>query len=283
VGAYFFMDYLEEHSNGRISFERYPGGQLGNLPEQLNLVSSNSVDMATLIHVIHPQALPLNACMPGNFLGSAREAIEYPNSLELDTPGISELLEQEWADNNLKFFTFTTSGVFGIISREPINSIDDMKGMKIGLVSQMKASAWSNLGAVPTVLESADMYEAITRGQVDCIELALSAHDSLKLYENADYIYVTNVYASSAPILFNLKTWNALPEDIKDLFYEAAEYTKEAMMGVEQGTLSQDYLDTMFSTFVEAWEADAMANGELLGKKDELAKIWEVSKADLGW
>lgn len=299
AGAYIFMDYIEKNSNGRVKFDRFPGAQLGTAPEMLKLLSTNAVDMATMIHNMFPQQLPLNVGLTNNFQNSSRFAVETGNKFQFNVPETSKILTDEWTANNIRFFTYTASGELALLTKKPINSIDDLKGLKISVPSNIRIGPWTKLGLVPTVINTTDVYEAITRGQVDAIDQTLGAMSTLKWYESGKYVYPYKLYPASAPILFNLKTWNTLPPDIQKIFQDAAIATANATVataegddakylktftdnGLTIGKFSQANLDAIYTNFMTQWEADAMTNAGKTNKTAEMTGIWAAVHKELG-
>jgi TRAP-type C4-dicarboxylate transport system substrate-binding protein len=222
IVAYYFLDYVEEKSGGRVKFERFPGGVLGTVPEHLELVRSGSVDAVNLIVFNYREDLPLHQ-YPQMVFGSNEEAVAYHKALSQEIPETAAMLDQEFAENNIKAFSSNAFGENGIISKEVFNTMADLKGKKIGISSQQQGLI--DLGIEVVSVEIPDMYESLSRGHVDALTMALGPMAILKWHEVSKCYRSLNEYGSGQPMCVNLETWNSLPEDIQQIFNDAAEAT----------------------------------------------------------
>jgi TRAP-type C4-dicarboxylate transport system substrate-binding protein len=98
--------------------------------------------------------------------------------------------------------------------KKQVKTIDDLKGMKIG-VHPLAAKAVEALGAAPVSLTVSDFYEALNRGIVDGIFSDDQMVQAYRLYEVANYCTVMSLYCNPCPWVMNLNTYNNLPDDVK--------------------------------------------------------------------
>jgi len=109
-------------------------------------------------------------------------------------------------------------GFRNITSRtKPINTPDDLRGMKIRLpVAPTLIALFKSLNASPTALNFGEVYSALQTGVVDGQENPLQLIDEAKFYEVQKYVSMTGHVWTGIHCAFNLAAWKKLPPDIQD-------------------------------------------------------------------
>ena len=110
---------------------------------------------------------------------------------------------------------------------KPINTPDDLKGVKIRLpVAPYLIALFRHLGASPTPINFGEVYSALQTGLVDGQENPLILIDTAKLYEVQKYCSMTNHVWAGIHYSFGNPYWQQLPPDLQQLsekhFNEAA-------------------------------------------------------------
>ncbi|OPY61769.1 MAG: Lactate-binding periplasmic protein precursor [Syntrophorhabdaceae bacterium PtaU1.Bin034] len=102
------------------------------------------------------------------------------------------------------------------------------------------------LGASPVALEMGDVYDAAQRGLLDGIYDAMETWKGFRLGDVIKYGYLSQRATGSIYTFYvamNKEKWNALPEDIKKIFTDAAEewVDKHAVKTLEADQAGMDY------------------------------------------
>jgi tripartite ATP-independent transporter DctP family solute receptor len=101
---------------------------------------------------------------------------------------------------------------------KPINSPDDLKGMKIRLpVAPYLIALFQALGASPTPINFGEVYSALQTGLVDGQENPLILIDTAKLYEVQKYCSITNHVWAGIHYSFSNPAWKRLPAELQQL------------------------------------------------------------------
>ncbi len=186
-----------------------------------------------------------------------------------------EIIEEIYARDNIKYFMCgliapETSGWF----REPVESLDDLKGMKMRFFG-MGAKVMQKFGVSTQQLAGGDIYPALELGTIDATEFSMPAIDrSLGFYQIAKYNYFPGWHqqATTNEILVNMDAWNALPEHYQVMFQTAC--TANIAIEIADGEASQ------YQAMLDN-EADGVTNmvwsDEIL---DELRGAWEEVLAE---
>jgi TRAP-type mannitol/chloroaromatic compound transport system substrate-binding protein len=110
--------------------------------------------------------------------------------------------------------------------RKEINSVDDLKGVK------MRIGGWAGrvlqkLGGVPQQIAAGDIYAALEKGTIDAAEW-VGPYDDEKLgfYKVAPHYYAPGWWEGGSMLLafVNLDKWNTLPKHYQSILEQAGHY-----------------------------------------------------------
>ncbi|RLC37742.1 MAG: hypothetical protein DRH33_05555 [Candidatus Nealsonbacteria bacterium] len=102
---------------------------------------------------------------------------------------------------------------------KPINSISDIKGMKIRTAGD-DGEVFSKMGASLTMIPGGELYEAMSRGTIDAFQFMSPAGDtSIGLHEVVKYLYLSPVRqpCSMSMVIVNKSKWEKLPVDLQEV------------------------------------------------------------------
>ncbi|MFC5991245.1 TRAP transporter substrate-binding protein [Limoniibacter endophyticus] len=204
-----------EETSGRLQINVFPSSQLGNDTETLSQLRSGAVEFFSLSPLILSTLVPnaaisgvgfafpdyksVWAAMDGELGAYARKQIEDKGLVPMD---------KIW-DNG---FRQITSG------SKPINTPDDLKGFKIRTPpGQLWTTMFQTLGSAPATINFAEVYTALSTGQVDGQENPLAIASTAKLYEVQKHCAITNHMWDGFWFLANKRAWENLPEDIREV------------------------------------------------------------------
>ncbi|MDZ4133187.1 MAG: TRAP transporter substrate-binding protein DctP [Dethiobacteria bacterium] len=139
--------------------------------------------------------------------------------------GIKELNPQEVQDTQLMFVLATGPG--DLFTTRPVEKLADLKGMKIRAAG-LSADTLALLGATPEAMPQPDAYEALARGLVDGNLAPIEVLQGWRHAEVTDYVTRTPfLYNALFFVTMNSDKWNALPEDLQEIFVRVSEQFHE--------------------------------------------------------
>ncbi|MBT5032185.1 MAG: C4-dicarboxylate TRAP transporter substrate-binding protein [Proteobacteria bacterium] len=134
------------------------------------------------------------------------------------------IIKKAWEDYELHYLTVAGSiDTYTLVMTDPIETFDDLRGRKIGGVgSNMLFLTGSGSSAVTSDL--IDWYNNMSTGLLDGVIVWPEAVVAYKLYEVAPYILdIQFGGATSKAIVVNQRTWDRLPEEVRQVLQETAE------------------------------------------------------------
>ncbi|MBI2868998.1 MAG: TRAP transporter substrate-binding protein DctP [Chloroflexi bacterium] len=148
---------------------------------------------------------------------SSAVAMRAVFDMEYGDGEIAKILEAEARYNNIKYLMWQPME-YVFISKNPINKLADLKGLKMRATGIYDPMVQKKFGGIPVALFAPEFYEGLARGTVDTIPVYGEVIVPLKLHEVARYFSFGFGAINSEPVVINLDVWNSFSPDIKDAF-----------------------------------------------------------------
>ncbi len=211
-----FTDLVEQMVTkkypGELKIQYIGGPEAVKTPDQVQALQRGMVDMVFTTNAYYVSLLPeVDALKLSNFTPSEERTIgawAYMNDLHEKKIGIYYLARLGLGTK------------FHLYLKKPIKSAD-LKGLNIR-VSPMYLQAIKGLGGNPVVIPPTEVYAALERNVVDGYCWPAVGIRDWGWQKHTQYVVDPGFYNVPNPLLVNLKTWNQLPQKLRDLLTEAA-------------------------------------------------------------
>ena len=276
VAAVDFKEKLESESDGRLTVELYPNGQLyGSDREAIEAVQLGNIEMT----------IPAVAAMAS--FNEKFQVFDLPflfNNNEAAYKALDGDLGQElMADlesNGLKGLVFGENGFRHVSNNEgPIEKPEDMEGLKMRtLESPLHTDTFNAFGANASPFAFGELYTALQQGTYDAMDCPISLYYTNKFYEVQDYLTLTgHVYAATS-LLMNDDFYNELPEDLQELLMEASEEfrTQQRELAQQQDTEFMDQLEA------EGMQINDLTDEQRDAFREAAAPVYEKYEGQIG-
>ncbi len=216
-----FKNIVEEQTDGRITVELYPDGELGSDAELIQGVIDGDVDMtvssagnfANYVTRVGVSAFP--------FLFS-----DFEEAWEFVDGEVEQQIEEELEGYNIRVLAHFDNGFRCVTTSEsvgPVDSVADMAGIKIRTPeNQIVMETLSALGADPYILDFTELYDALESGEFDAQENPIPIIYNSKLYEVQSYLAVTNHSYDMMPFVIRADIWESLTKQDQEILQSAA-------------------------------------------------------------
>ena len=210
-----WADKIEEASEGRIKIDRYPSMQLGGKPPEL---------MDQAIDGVADIVWTVVGYTPGRY--PSTEVFELPFMMT-DARAVSraywEMFETHMKDTEFKDLKILGTWVHGpgmIHTTDPVETPDDLRGMKIRGGSRSVNSLLTELGATPVGMPVPAVPEGLSKGVIDGTTIPWEVTAALKVPE-----LVTNhteftgkaLYTLTFVLAMNKPKFDSLPADLQQI------------------------------------------------------------------
>jgi tripartite ATP-independent transporter DctP family solute receptor len=224
-----WADLCESLSKGRIQVKAYVNGELGSQTQTYDSTQSGGLDgtvsassyLTAISEQMHVFDLPYLFKSPQQMIS----AIASP---------AAKTVMASTQKANVQVLALSFSGTRAVISRsaKPPSVPADFKGVKIRtLQDPLYVAEWKAVGAVPTPLDTSDIYLALQRGLIGACDGVASYCVSAKWYEVAKSFTKTgHAYGPDATYM-NRNKFLSLDSDAQDIVQKAA--TQAAAYGTQ--------------------------------------------------
>jgi TRAP-type C4-dicarboxylate transport system substrate-binding protein len=97
-------------------------------------------------------------------------------------------------------------------TKRPIQSLDNLQGLKIAINSKLVGEAVTRLGGSPITIALTDFYEALNRGAIDGTAIGWTAVETYKISEVTTFHIDSPMSGTSGVVFMAKKRYAALPE-----------------------------------------------------------------------
>jgi TRAP-type transport system periplasmic protein len=221
VAGDLFADKLKELSKGTMLIDQYPGAQLGQEPQLLQLVKSGDIEFAIISSANTATISPQAGVMSLHFL--FRNDAHVTKALA--DPAVFEAIKTMIDDTTQGLHVIATGsqGVRHMYSKKEIHKVEDLKGLKV----RVQATATEDLmfpayGAQTVHMPFGSVYTSLQTGVVDVAENSINVYLVNKHYEVAPVLSLTGHEANNALVFISDKLWQSLSAEQRQWVMTAA-------------------------------------------------------------
>lgn len=264
---------LAEGGTYEIDWQEAFGGTLYKANATLSSVEQGITDIGWVFSYLEAAKMPLSQVTAYTPFSTNDVPAQLQTMRELyeTVPAFRE----EWEQYNLVFLGATGADSYDLYTKQPIDGLDDLDGMKIsapGVLGTWLRGTGANAvdGALTT------FYTDIQTGVSDgVLSLALGVLPT-RLYEVAPYITRVNAgVVFSGGLAINRDTWDGLPEEVQDALLAAGDFYSKAH--------AQDLMDRHEAALAKIVELGAGQNPPvtLTVMPDAMRQQWVDALPDL--
>jgi TRAP-type transport system periplasmic protein len=204
-----FSAKLKELSKGTMLVDQYPGAQLGQEPQILQLVRSGDIDFAIVSSANTSTIAPQAGVMSLHFLFRN----EDHNVKALGDQKVFEAI-RDMIDNTvtgIHAIGLGTQGFRHMYGKHEVHKVDDLKGYKVRVqATATEDTMFPAYGAQTVHMPFGSVYTSLQTGVVDFGENAVNVYLINRHYEVAPVLSMTEHEANNAILWISDKLWQSL-------------------------------------------------------------------------
>lgn len=269
-------DKVLEVTDGKVTFELYPGSSLATDKVALDSIMTGTLDSAGITCNSIAQTIPeFNArCLPYAF-----DSVDHFWATVSDPDyraGVQEILDKY----DLVYLGNSGNALRGLGTVREIHTPDDVKGLKLrimdGKIYQDMYTLW---GFGTSSIGFGEVYTAIQQGVVEGCDIDLNAMEFMAIGEVAHYYLETYQIMHGLAHIISKEAWDRVTpenqEKILDVFMQMED-------GVSQ-QIWQDYYDSSLKTLTE-WgvKISTVTDEEFAQWKEASMPIYEQYRDVIG-
>src|SRR6201992_1113752 len=217
-----FGEKLKTLSKGTMLIDQYPGAQLGQEPQVLQLVKSGDVEFCISSSANAATLSPQAGVMSMHFLFRSETHLIKA----IADPEVSKAVKAMIADTvqGAHVIALSTLGLRNMYSKREIRKIEDIRGFKVRVQATPTEDAmFPAYGAQIVHMPFGSVYTSLQTGVVDVAENGVNVYLANKHYEVAPVLSITEHEANNSLVWVSDKLWNSLTPEQQGWVQAAAD------------------------------------------------------------
>lgn len=214
-----FSELVDKATDGEVTVEVFHGGVLGSQPDALEQVRLGAIEIGNFnLGPIGPMVKEANlVSLPFIFKS-------VPHMFRVLDGEAGDIMSAAMADAGVQPLAWVDAGARSFYSQKPINTPDDVKGLKIRVMNNdLYTSMISAMGGNPSPMAFSEVQQALKTGVVD------GAENNFPSFKNVGHYEVTTHYSLSEHLIIpecicvNTAKFAALSPELQTAVRGAAE------------------------------------------------------------
>lgn len=237
-GQYFAQRVLEI-TEGKLSIDYHPNGELGGDIDLIRQMKSNK------IQVVVCQTAPMVSFVPEMAVFDLPMVFAEFDGDKIDSVlngknDFTAKLGKGYEDSGFHLLGFLQNGTYRLTTaNRELRTLDDFKGLRIRTMENSNQMAfWTALGATPAPMAWAQVYDALKKGSIEAEENAADTIFGGSLQEVQKYLACTDHLLYCNQICISKAAWDSLAPEyqaaIQQAASEAIEYIRPLMVEVDR-------------------------------------------------
>ncbi|HEV3239314.1 MAG TPA: TRAP transporter substrate-binding protein [Casimicrobiaceae bacterium] len=229
-----FAERLKELSKGTILIDQYPGAQLGQEPQVLQLMKAGDIEFCISSTANAATLSPQAGVMSLHFLFRSEDHLKKAISDPQVVQAVKNMIEDTVQGGHV--LALITLGLRDMYSKREIHNINDMKGLKVRVqATATEDTMFPAYGAQTVHMPFGSVYTSLQTGVVDVAENGVNVYLVNRHYEVAPVLSMTEHEANNNVVWISDKLWKSLSDEQKKWVTTAADEVgrKEPAMALE--------------------------------------------------
>lgn len=284
LGVVPYIEAINKASKDGLNIKVLAGGQVVSLYNTLAALRDGTIDAGFVVPTFTRKELKhVNVLYDTEVFGDDPAAITGAanETILLHCPSCMK----DFRDNGALYLGSFGNNQKGLVCREPVKSVADVKGRKVravGATTRLIAA----MGGVPVVMGPPDAATALSRGTIDCVHAVLTWLKNFGYWDVAHYMLEANLGSprTISHAVFSRRAWDKLSPGDKKAAVDAVPASLAAMVfdvNVDADKrLKEQAIKDHHVQFTEGGKnfADFMTNF----RKKEMVEIPKIDKDKLG-
>ena len=275
-----FVEDVAKRTNGALEIKVHSSGSLIKHPDILRAVSTGQVNIAEFLLGQAGNEDPVFEADNLPFVAAGYDSAQKFYTAQ------KPLLTKKLGERGLTLLYSVPWPGQGIYTKEPLKSVDDLKGTKFRTYSALTARLAELLGASPTVIQVPEIPQMFATGAVQAMITSSATGTSTKAWEFVKNYYKTSAFHPKNVVVVNTRAFKRLPKAQQDALLGAAQdaeprgwamskqrerdgdetLAKNGMTLHEPSAAMKAAFEKVGAQMAREWEAKAGADGQSIMK-----------------
>jgi TRAP-type transport system periplasmic protein len=265
-----FVEDVQKASGGKLEIVVHSNGSLIKHPDMLRAVSTGQVNIAEFLLGQFGNEEPVFNADNVPFLAAGYDAAWKLYQAQ------KPLLEKKLEGRGMKLLYSVAWPGQGIYTKEPLKSVDDLKGTKFRTYSPLTARLAELLGASPTVIQVPEVPQMFATGAVHAMITSSATGTSTKAWEFVKNYYKTSAMHPKNVVVVNQRGFARLPKEQQEALVKAGAAAEKRGWDMSKAR-EQEGNDTLAKNGMSVRDPDAGMKSAFAKIGQQMTQEWEKS------
>ena len=265
-----FVEDVKKNTNGQLDITVHSNNSLIKHPDMLRAVSTGQVNIAEFLLGQFANEDPVFAADNVPFVAPG-----YDNAMKF-YQAQKPVLEKKLQGRGLKLLYAVAWPGQGIYTKDPLKSVDDLKGQKMRTYSPLTSRLAELLGCTSVQVQVTDVPQMFATGAMQAMVTSSATGTATKAWEFVKNYTKTNAWNPKNVVVVNQRAFSRLPKAEQDALVKAAAAaeTRGWQMSKEREKEGDDALAKNGVTVVDA---SPQLRSALSKIGEQMAAEWQKS------
>ncbi|MGQ0543760.1 MAG: TRAP transporter substrate-binding protein [Betaproteobacteria bacterium] len=263
-----FVEDVQKAAGGKLELVVHSNGSLIKHPDIMRAVSTGQVNIAEFLLGQFGNEEPVFNADNVPFLAAGYDAAWKLYQAQ------KPILEKKLQGRGMKLLYSVAWPGQGIYTREPLKSIDDLKGTKFRTYSPLTARLAELLGASPTVVQVPEVPQMFATGAIQAMITSSATGTSTKAWEFVKNYYKTSAMHPKNVVVVNQRGFSRLGKAEQEALAKAAAAAEKRGWEMSRAR-EQEGNETLAKNGMSVRDPDAKMKAAFQKIGAQMAQEWE--------
>ncbi len=216
-----FVKDVQAATQGKLKITPHFGASLFKMPEIKRAVQAGNAQMGEFLLVSFQDEAQIFGIDGLPFL--AEDYDQAYTLYQAQKPALQSILDKQ---GQILLYSVAWPPQ-GIYTSKPVNSVADLKGMKLRVYSPTTVRIGQLVGAQPVTIQEAQLSQALASGAIEGLITSSATGADNKLFEHLKYYYNVQAWMPKNAVTVSKKAFNALNKEGQEAVLKAAAAAEE--------------------------------------------------------
>jgi TRAP-type C4-dicarboxylate transport system substrate-binding protein len=270
-----FVEDVQKATDGKLAIQVHSNGSLIKHPDIMRAVSTGQVNIAEFLLGQFGNEEPVFNADNVPFLAAGYDAAW--KLYQAQKPALEKTLQKR----GMRLLYSVAWPGQGIYTKEPLKSVDDLKGTKFRTYSPLTARLAELLGASPTVIQVPEVPQMFATGAVQAMITSSATGTSTKAWEFVKNYYKTSAMHPKNAVVVNQRAFARLPKDQQGALTKAAASAEKRGWDMSKARETEGN-ETLAKNGMSVRDPDAKMKAAFQKIGNQMAQEWEKAAGAVG-
>lgn len=224
---------IEKETNGEIKTILHSSGSIASGKATLSAVRDGLLDAGFIANIYIPDQMPVSMVTTNLAFLSKNPLVTVGAINETTLVGCKEC-DEEYEQLGIKQLGSYVTPSYNLMCKKEIKDLDDIKGLKMRAAGALYTRWAKIMGGVPVTMSNANAYEALERGQLDCVIGSTAWLKTLSLWDLIKYDIDAPMgsFMGGPLFAFSAEKWDSFTKEQQQIIIKLAnKYVVSTVMG----------------------------------------------------